>query len=846
MFGTEAATEGADGGTPANPLIVVAEASSGKVLFSSAPGAPIVGQQLADLAEIDAYAMFHLDGRRYAASEWMLARSLASAEVIEDEEFFRLEDGVPRHYRISSYPVFDSRGRLMAAVAVARDATAEQRVEKERAYHASLLDNVDDAVVGTDPDFRLTVWNRGAERLYGFTAEEVLGRPARDVASYAGDESRLELERRLLETDRTRIEITAYRKDGTPIEVELISAAVRDSGGAVSGYLGIHRDMTSQKRALQERDRRGYQQSLVASLGLRALARGNLQAVLDEAVAAVSEGVAVPLVAIAELLPGRVELVLRAGVGWREGAVGTREAGRQSPVGYAVMTGEPVVSDDVEADPRFEISPFLRGYAPVSAAAVVIAGRRDPFGALGVFSDVNRPFSADDVNFLQTVANVVSTAVERAESDDLILEVRDAERHRMARDLHDQALQDLTDALAQASAGLAGGGAEATDRLARLVPVLKRAGQQVRAAIYDLRMDSEGNRPIGELIEELVNVQRELATRWAIDLDVARNVPARALGSAGTQLLQGVREAIVNARRHSGGQTIRVAVRHADDELSVEVSDDGRGFDVDAQPGSSATGIKGMRERAALLDGDVLVLSTPAGTTVRFSVPLAATPETAVGSTRVLLVEDHAAVREAIAAIFASEADFDVVGQAASLAEARSMLGDVDVAVVDLGLPDGFGGDLIKELREVNPQAQALVLTAGVNRAEIARAIESGAAGTLNKAASLDEVVGAVRRLRAGEMLHPLEEVVELLRLAARERDRERDERMAIESLTRREREVLQLLADGHGSQEIAERLHITLRTERNHVASIFTKLGVHSRLQAVVFALRYDVVVVR
>jgi DNA-binding NarL/FixJ family response regulator len=197
--------------------------------------------------------------------------------------------------------------------------------------------------------------------------------------------------------------------------------------------------------------------------------------------------------------------------------------------------------------------------------------------------------------------------------------------------------------------------------------------------------------------------------------------------------------------------------------------------------------------------------------------------------------------------MFDRAAGFEVVGQAASLAEARPLLlEDVDVAVVDLRLPDGFGGDLIKELRDVNPRAQALVLSAGLDRRAIARAIESGAAGTLDKTVSLDDVVDAVRRLRAGEMLVPLQEVVDLLRLAAHEREREREDRQAIERLSRREREVLQLLAEGLGSKEIADRLHITVRTERNHVASIFAKLGVHSRLQAVVFVLRYGIVEVR
>ena len=87
-----------------------------------------------------------------------------------------------------------------------------------------------------------------------------------------------------------------------------------------------------------------------------------------------------------------------------------------------------------------------------------------------------------------------------------------------------------------------------------------------------------------------------------------------------------------------------------------------------------------------------------------------------------------------------------------------------------------------------------------------------------------------------------LEEVVELLRYAGSERDRDEEARQAIEQLTPREKEVLQALADGLDGKEIAERLHISDKTERNHIASILEKLGVHSRLQALVFAVRYGV----
>jgi PAS domain S-box-containing protein len=213
---------------------------------------------------------------------------------------------------------------------------------------------------------------------------------------------------------------------------------------------------------------------------------------------------------------------------------------------------------------------------------------------------------------------------------------------------------------------------------------------------------------------------------------------------------------------------------------------------------------------------------------------------------RILLVEDHAAVREAIAAMFEREPGFTVVGQAGSLAQARGMLTGVDVALLDLGLPDGFGPDLIRELRARSPRAEALVLSAALDRSSLARAVASGAAGAIDKVAHLDEIVDAVRRLRAGETLLAIDEVTELVAYERRRREEEAVDRDALARLTPREREVLQALADGLDSQAVADRLHITLRTERNHVANILAKLGVHSQLQALVSCLRYGVVELR
>jgi DNA-binding NarL/FixJ family response regulator len=214
---------------------------------------------------------------------------------------------------------------------------------------------------------------------------------------------------------------------------------------------------------------------------------------------------------------------------------------------------------------------------------------------------------------------------------------------------------------------------------------------------------------------------------------------------------------------------------------------------------------------------------------------------------RILLVDDHASTREPLAFMLEQEPDLTVVAQAGSVAEARRTLREagasVDVAVVDLGLPDGSGEELIPVLRAAYPRAVALVLTYFSDRERLARAVEAGASGVLHKSASVGEVVEAVRRLHAGEQLLSLEEVFEALRLVDQERRRDREVWLWFERLTDRELEVLQALADGLSDREISERFHVGTATVRTHVTSILAKLKVASRLQALVLAVRHGIV---
>ncbi len=210
---------------------------------------------------------------------------------------------------------------------------------------------------------------------------------------------------------------------------------------------------------------------------------------------------------------------------------------------------------------------------------------------------------------------------------------------------------------------------------------------------------------------------------------------------------------------------------------------------------------------------------------------------------RILLMEDHAVFRQALALALNLESNMTVVAQASSLAEARQRLDGVDLAILDLNLPDGHGETLISELHAVNRGAEALVLTASVEQLDLAHAVEAGAAGLLHKSTPLHGIIEAVRRICDGESLFTRRELLELVQMAGQQREADRSAQQTIARLTPRERDVLMALGKGLSDREIAELLFITKDTVHTHMVNLLGKLGLESRMQALIFAIKSDLV---
>ena len=199
---------------------------------------------------------------------------------------------------------------------------------------------------------------------------------------------------------------------------------------------------------------------------------------------------------------------------------------------------------------------------------------------------------------------------------------------------------------------------------------------------------------------------------------------------------------------------------------------------------------------------------------------------------RVLIVEDHQIVADGLTALLNDQKDMSVVGNVASVAESASAAAELmpDVVLLDFRLNDGTGADAAAAIRRVAPQSKHIFLTR--EDSDVARfaALESGASGFIHKSKAAGEVVEAIRTVAAGGTMITPSTIATLL-------NRRRQSESQRESLTAREKEVLRLMAEGVSSRDIASRLGISYATVRTHIRSLGAKLGVHSKVQAIVKA---------
>lgn len=279
------------------------------------------------------------------------------------------------------------------------------------------------------------------------------------------------------------------------------------------------------------------------------------------------------------------------------------------------------VAEQLYVDPerREEFDHLIRRDGFVSGFEVQM--RRKDGGAMWASASARaiRDAGGELVGYEGTVEDIT----ERKQAEGALREIREAERRRIARELHDGVLQDLTYAL-QSLRMTRRMPAEARgdEETERQIEALKRAVGDLRDAIYELRLESTQEQPLARTLSAIVELNRQMDPERVIELIIDEGFPPSISGPASLEVARVVQEALANIRRHSGASRATVSLGTVGREVWVVVEDDGRGL----KPGQRAgLGLTGMRERASALGGELKVEGERgAGTRVLLSVPLPA------------------------------------------------------------------------------------------------------------------------------------------------------------------------------------------------------------------------------
>lgn len=417
-------------------------------------------------------------------------------------------------------------------------------------------------------------------------------------------------------------ENSVVSSSGASRTLECQIAPIKNEEGKITHWISIQRDITARKLADKALDARVRQQAAVARLGNRVLAETPLEELLQEAAHLLVETLDVNFSKVQESLPDGM-LFLRSGAGWRPGYVGrTLIPAEGTPDGRALSRLEPVIYENIQDDPSLESPSFFREHGVVSGIAVPIHDRDQAFGVLGVETREKRRFTGDDVHFLRAMANVLSEALERRNSEKEILEASSREQQRIGQDLHDglgqhlAGIELLSHVLEEELADEGRPEAEQASKIA----------ERVREAIAQTRMLARGLSPVHIEADGLMSSLKELATgveeifKVHCQFHCPRPVPV-ADNDAATHLYRIAQEATNNAIKHGKAQNISISLLQKNGSRSLEISDDGEGLSDAVSP--KGIGLRIMNRRATMIGGKFEIRKNrPKGVTVTCTIPV--------------------------------------------------------------------------------------------------------------------------------------------------------------------------------------------------------------------------------
>jgi DNA-binding NarL/FixJ family response regulator/signal transduction histidine kinase len=513
--------------------------------------------------------------------------------------------------------------------------------------------------------------------------------------------------------------------------------------------------------------------------------------------------------------------------------------------GRAVTTGLTQLANDVSTNPHFVQGEGMQTRAELDVP-LAVGGR--VLGVLGIESEDPDVFTEDEVPFVETLADQIAVAIENARLMERARELAASdERNRLAREIHDSLAQSLIavsmelDAIHQ----------RAQDDPARIVGLLgharalaHRAVEEARHAIWRLRPAPLERQSLPESLAAEVT---SLEQGGAVEEGEAtiQGEPRPLSPEVEAALFRIAQEALSNVRKHARARRVRLVLAYGERWVRLLIEDDGRGYEPDAPSARSDSGfgLSGIRQRAALIGADVEVDSSPGwGTRVRLYVPNApiSQPVEHTGQIRVLLADDHVLVRQGVRRMIDAMPGVSLVSEAENGPDAIERTLDLapDVVLMDVSMPGMDGVETIRRIHAELLSVGIIVLSTTAPDDVVLEAVRAGAKGYLLKDVGVDELRTAIQTVAAGGSYFAPPVAAKLAGGVHRGGS-------AAERLTPRELAVLRRLATGAPNKEIAAALSISENTVESHLRSIYGKLDVRSRTEALRRATEWGIVAV-
>jgi PAS domain S-box-containing protein len=712
----------------------------------------------------------HLHGEE----DSILAR-LRNGETIDHYETVRRrKDGRLIHVELTVSPVRSGNGTIIGASKIVRDVTegklAQRRMAELHGLLSLIVASSDDAIVSKDLSGTVTSWNKGAERMFGYTADEMIGSSILRLipTDRHAEEARILSE--LRRGDRIdHYETVRQKKDGRLFDVSITVSPLTDQDGNVIGASKIARDTSEQKRAqraLHESEQRW---------------RVTLESIGDAVVATDAASVVTFVNAVAMRIMGRPASEIVGRPLGETFKIVNEETGNaaDSPVERVLREGNVVgmANHTVLVRPDgVEV--------PIDDSAAPIRDHDDRLiGVVLVFRDVSerklsqirlQRWNAElEARVRERTTELVNSQERlRALASQLNL-TEQRERRRLAADLHDylaQLLALIRIKLGQTMQRLPDPVREGRSSLTEIDDLLLQCLQYARTLMAQL--SPSVLQDLG-LIPALHWLTEQMAQQGLqVDVKVlTEDVPSFDEHQSDL-LFQAVRELLANVAKHAGVSAALVTIQKQDrDTWLLTVQDRGRGFNIDDvhyQPSGEHFGLFSIQERMEAMSGWCRIDSMPGrGTTVELgltAIPSDAKPTSHVSATtprlskaaraakpscwRVLLVDDHAMVRQGLRSILETYPELEVVAEAADGIEAveSAISKQPDVVVMDINLPRLNGIDATRRIKKDAPATVVIGLSVHYSSQTHAALIDAGASALLSKEQATEDLYRTITR----------------------------------------------------------------------------------------------------